>query len=108
MVTQMGDKVAEIDEAFKAKEAELKQLRSRLEKLRKSQDLLERRERFELAAVWAVVRDREKVRGLRACDFGGGGGPGGGDAEGGCVWGSARQTDGGRRLQQTLTSQPAN
>jgi hypothetical protein len=66
MVSQMGDKVKEIDEAFKGKEAELKQLRLKLEKLRKSQGLMERRERLELAAVWALVQEREKVR---ACGF---------------------------------------
>ncbi|KIY91390.1 hypothetical protein MNEG_16574 [Monoraphidium neglectum] len=56
----MRDKVAEIDGAHKEKQAQLKAVQGRLGQLRKSQGLLEQRERLELAAVWAVVREREE------------------------------------------------
>jgi hypothetical protein len=69
----MRDKVAEIDGAHKEKQAQLKAVQGRLGQLRKSQGLLEQRERLELAAVWAVVREREEVRGrgVRGGEIGG-------------------------------------
>ncbi|GBF90900.1 structural maintenance of chromosomes [Raphidocelis subcapitata] len=60
MVVQMGDKVDEIKGAYESKVGELSQLRARLEKLRRNQDLEVRREELELAAAWAVVREREE------------------------------------------------
>lgn len=61
-VALMGAKVQEIDEAYRAKEGELKGLRARLEKLRGSQGLMDQREKLELAVVWAAVKEIEEVR----------------------------------------------
>lgn len=69
MVLQMRDKVKEISDGYSAKEAELASLQGRLEKLRASEQLQAARDKLELAAAWALVRERETVRGGRAGGF---------------------------------------